>query len=90
MGGGGVFRKLSGIRKILVDFSGIVRFGARNREVFWNKSSGNSAELGRIHVRNSVKNPFFSSGRLRRQNFTLICLIRLRSNGIIPSENTNR
>ena len=62
VGGGGVFRKLSGIRKILVDFSGIVRFGARNREVFWNKSSGNSAELGRIHVRNSVKNPSQSAG----------------------------
>ena len=57
--GGGVFPDMSGIRKILVDFSGIVGFGVRNREVFWNKSCGISAKLGRIHVRNSVKNPFF-------------------------------
>ena len=77
--GGGVFPDMSGIRKFLVDFSGIVGFGLRNREVFWNKSCGISAELGRIHVRNSVENPFFSSRRLRRQNFTLICLMQYRS-----------
>ena len=57
--GWGVFPDMSGIRKILVDFSGIVGFGLRNREVFWNKSCSISAELGRIHVRNSVKNQFF-------------------------------